>query len=111
LSPCKAAIDLNKLGSKAVVVKGGALSAGISDDCLVIDDSNSQWLKQEQINTKNLHGAGCTFSSAFATFLDRSYNLQDAVKEAKDYLTQALIAGADKNLRHAKGPVMHFIKT
>ena len=107
----QAAVDLNKLGPKAVVVKGGALSACTSDDCLVIEGSEPQLLKQERIDTKNLHGAGCTFSSAISAFLARSYNLEDAVKEAKTYLTQALIAGADKNLGHGKGPVMHFYNT
>ena len=107
----QAAVDLNKLGPKAVVVKGGALSARTSDDCLVFEGGEPQWLKQERIDTKNLHGAGCTFSSAISTFLARSYNLEDAVKEAKTYLTQALIAGADKNLGHGKGPVMHFYNT
>ncbi len=107
----QAAVDLNKLGPRAVVVKGGALSACTSDDCLVIEGSEPQLLKQERIDTKNLHGAGCTFSSAISAFLARSYNLEDAVKEAKTYLTQALIAGADKNLGHGKGPVMHFYNT
>jgi hydroxymethylpyrimidine/phosphomethylpyrimidine kinase len=107
----QAAVDLNKLGPKAVVVKGGALSACTSDDCLVIEGSEPQLLKQERIDTKNLHGAGCTFSSAISAFLARSYNLEDAVKEAKTYLTQALIAGADKNLGRGKGPVMHFYNT
>jgi hydroxymethylpyrimidine/phosphomethylpyrimidine kinase len=107
----QAAVDLNKLGPKAVVVKGGGLSARTSDDCLVVEGGEPQWLKQERIDTKNLHGAGCTFSSAISAFLARSYNLEDAVKEAKTYLTQALIAGADKNLGHGKGPVMHFYNT
>ena len=107
----QAAVDLNKLGPKAVVVKGGGFSARTSDDCFVVEGCEPQWLKQERIDTKNLHGAGCTFSSAISTFLARSYNLEDAVKEAKTYLTQALIAGADKNLGHGKGPVMHFYNT
>ncbi len=107
----QAAIDLNKSGPKAVVVKGGALSTRASDDCLVIEGGDPQWLKQERIETKNLHGAGCTYSSAIAAFLARSYNLDDAVKEAKTYLTQALKASADKKLGHGKGPVMHFYKT
>ena len=107
----QAAIDLNKLVPKAVVIKGGGLSARTSDDCLVIEGGNPQWLKQERIETKNLHGAGCTFSSAVAAFLARSYNLENAIKEAKNYLTQALITGANKKLGHGKGPVMHFYNT
>ena len=107
----QAAVDLNKLGPKAVIVKVGALLARTSYDCLLVEGGEPQWLKQERIDTKNLHGAGCTISSAISAFLARSYNLEDAVKEAKTYLTQALIAGADKNLGHGKGPVMHFYNT
>ena len=81
------------------------------DDCLMVRGARFQWLKQDRLDTQNTHGTGCTFSSAIAAFLARSYNLEDAVKEAKFYLTQALKAGADKNLGHGKGPVMHFYNT
>jgi hydroxymethylpyrimidine/phosphomethylpyrimidine kinase len=107
----QAAIDLCKLGPKAVVVKGGALLKRDSNDCLMVDGGKPQWLYQKRIDTKNLHGSGCTFSSAVTAFLARSYKLEDAVKEAKFYLTEALKAGADKNLGHGKGPVMHFYNT
>ena len=107
----QAAVDLCSLGPKAAVVKGGGLTASNSDDCLMVRGARFQWLKQDRLDTQNTHGTGCTFSSAIAAFLARSYNLEDAVKEAKIYLTQALKAGADKNLGHGKGPVMHFYNT
>ena len=107
----QAAIDLCRLGPKAVVVKGGGLSTPNSDDCPMIQGSEPQWLKQERIDTPNIHGTGCTFSSAIAAFLARSFKLEDAVKEAKTFLTQALIAGAHKKLGQGKGPVLHFYKT
>jgi hydroxymethylpyrimidine/phosphomethylpyrimidine kinase len=104
----QAAVDLCKLGPKAVVVKGGGLSNSKSDDCLVIEGGSPQWLKQDRIITQNNHGTGCTFSSAVTAFLARSFNLEHAIKEAKTYLTEALEAGAKKTLGHGKGPVMHF---
>ena len=107
----QATFDLCSLGPKAAVVKGGGLTDSNSDDCLMVRGARFQWLKQDRLDTQNTHGTGCTFSSAIAAFLARSYNLEDAVKEAKIYLTQALKAGADKNLGHGKGPVMHFYNT
>ena len=107
----QAAVDLCNLGPKAAVVKGGGLTDSNSDDCLIVGGDRLQWLKQDRLDTQNTHGTGCTFSSAIAAFLARSYKLEDAVKEAKFYLTQALKAGADKNLGHGKGPVMHFYNT
>ena len=107
----QATVDLCSLGPKAAVVKGGGLTDSNSDDCLMVRGARFQWLKQDRIDTQNIHGTGCTFSSAITAFLARSYNLEDAVKEAKIYLTQALKAGADKNLGHGKGPVMHFYNT
>ena len=107
----QATIDLCKLGPKAAVVKGGGLSDLNSDDCLMIEGESPQWLKQDRIDTQNIHGTGCTFSSAVAAFLARSLNLEDAVIEAKTYLTKSLKAGATKTLGHGKGPVMHFYET
>ena len=107
----QAAVDLCGLGPKAAVVKGGGLADSSSDDCLVVKGGRPQWLKQDRIDTQNLHGAGCTFSSAIAAFLARSYSLEDAVKEAKIYLSRALKAGADKILGYGKGPVLHFYDT
>ena len=106
----QAAIDLCNLGSKAIVIKGGGLSISNSDDCLVIESGLPKWLIQERIDTQNSHGTGCTFSSAIAAFLARSFNLEDAVVEAKTYLTESLKAGAAKSLGYGKGPVMHFYK-
>jgi len=107
----KAAIDLVDLGPAAVVIKGGGLSNNFSDDCLYIKGGELIWLKQERISTKNINGTGCTFSSAVAAYLARSYKLEDAVREAKLYLTQSLKAGADKKLGKGQGPVLHFFNT
>ncbi|MBT7521439.1 MAG: bifunctional hydroxymethylpyrimidine kinase/phosphomethylpyrimidine kinase, partial [Nitrospina sp.] len=105
-----AGLELCALGPEAVVVKGGNLSGSNSDDCLVYKNGKIKWLKQRRINTSNVHGTGCTFSSAITAFLAQSYSLEESVSLAKKYLTEALEAGKNTTLGKGKGPVMHFYK-
>ncbi|GJL80145.1 MAG: hydroxymethylpyrimidine/phosphomethylpyrimidine kinase [Nitrospinaceae bacterium] len=107
----KAAKDLCQMGPEAVVVKGGNLLKDSSDDCLFIRGGKTHWLKQKRVPTDNVHGTGCTFSAAIAAFLARSFPIEDAVREAKSYLTGAIQAGDRYQLGKGKGPVMHFYKT
>ena len=106
-----ATLELCSLGPEAVVVKGGNLTTQTSDDCMVTKGNRLKWLKQKRILTQNTHGTGCTFSSAIASFLAQSYSIEDAVRLAKKYLTEALKAGSDMSIGKGKGPVMHFYKT
>jgi hydroxymethylpyrimidine/phosphomethylpyrimidine kinase len=106
----QAARDLCALGPH-VVVKGGNLTGNNSDDCLCIGGESIHWLKQERIDTHNVHGTGCTFSSAIAAHLAKSLSVEEAVRQAKDYLTGALKAGAELKLGKGKGPVLHFHQT
>jgi hydroxymethylpyrimidine/phosphomethylpyrimidine kinase len=60
------------------------------------------------VDTKNSHGTGCTLSSAIAAGLARGLDLKIAVAEAKNYITEALKAGADIQTGSGHGPVHHF---
>ena len=60
-----------------------------------------------RIATKNLHGTGCTLSSAIACFLAQGYPLKAAVKGAQDYVYQAIEAAVDMQIGHGHGPVNH----
>jgi len=108
----QAARELCAMGAKAVVVKGGNLSHQSSDDCLCIKSEKSRktihWLKQARIETSNVHGTGCTFSSAIAAYLAQEMPIKEAIRQAKSYITQALTAGAEYQLGKGKGPVKHF---
>ena len=106
-----AALELCSLGPEAIVIKGGNLKTKTSDDCMISKGNRIKWLKQKRILTQNTHGTGCTFSSAIASFLAHSYSIEDAIKMAKIYLTEALEAGSDISIGAGKGPVMHFYKT
>ena len=111
----KAANYLLSLGAKAVLLKGGHEDGEVKTDVLyfkgqqsTVNGQQSLSLISESISTKNVHGTGCTLSSAIAAFLALDYSLEDAVKEAKRYITEAIRAGADVRIGHGFGPVNHF---
>jgi hydroxymethylpyrimidine/phosphomethylpyrimidine kinase len=112
----KAANYLLSLGAKAVLLKGGHEDGEVKTDILFFRAhevcsqliAHSSQLVSESISTKNVHGTGCTLSSAIAAFLALGYSLEDAVREAKRYITEAIRAGADVRIGHGFGPVNHF---
>ncbi|MCF8720589.1 bifunctional hydroxymethylpyrimidine kinase/phosphomethylpyrimidine kinase [Nitrospina gracilis] len=107
----QAARLLAKMGPQAVVVKGGPPVTTGGDDCFYSNaDAKGavQWLNHAHVDTHNVHGTGCTFSSAIAAYLARGETLDDAVRHAKEYISGALENGALYRLGHGKGPVAHF---
>ncbi|MGQ9804690.1 MAG: bifunctional hydroxymethylpyrimidine kinase/phosphomethylpyrimidine kinase [Chlorobiales bacterium] len=105
-----AANALQALGAKNVLLKGGHLGGKMSSDLLLTESGKSLWFEAERIDTKNLHGTGCTYSSAIATFLGKGYTLENAVASAKQYISDAIRFGTAYQLGHGHGPVHHFYK-
>ena len=62
-------------------------------------------------NIQDLHGTGCTLSSAIATYLAKGYPMRESIQHAKTYITQAIIAGKELNIGHGNGPLWHFPDT
>jgi hydroxymethylpyrimidine/phosphomethylpyrimidine kinase len=94
-------------GASAVLIKGGHGSGPESVD-LLVDKNGDVRLTAPRVATRNIHGTGCTLSSAIAAELAQGRALPDAAQTAKTYVTAA-IAAADK-LAVGKGhrPVHHF---
>jgi hydroxymethylpyrimidine/phosphomethylpyrimidine kinase len=86
----EAARDLRALGPAAVLVKGGALAGDAVD--VFFDGTRLVELTGARVETRNVHGTGCTLSAAICARLALGDDLLDAVRGAKDYLTQALRA-------------------
>ena len=103
----KSALELSKLGPKAVLIKGGHLAEPESADCLYIENTY-HWFSNPRIETINTHGTGCTLSAAIAAFMAKKYSLYDAVKNAKKYISAAIATGSEYKLGHGYGPVHHF---
>ena len=111
----EAAQQLFNLGAKAILLKGGHEEGEVKTDVLFYKgqqstDNGQQTLSMftsETVVTKNTHGTGCTLSSAIAAFIARGLSLEDAISEAKNYVTEAIRAGADIKIGKGIGPVNH----
>ena len=86
-----------------VLLKGGHQINDAND--LLYRDGGYVWFKGKRIDNPNTHGTGCTLSSAIASNLAKGENLDDAVKNAKDYISGALAAMMD--LGKGSGPLCH----
>ncbi len=87
----------------AVLLKGGHNLNDAND--LLFDGKEAVWFNGKRIDNPNTHGTGCTLSSAIASGLAKGYDLQTAVKAAKNYISGALAAGLD--LGKGSGPMNH----
>jgi hydroxymethylpyrimidine/phosphomethylpyrimidine kinase len=95
------------LGARAVLLKGGDSDGETALDILV-DAGGVQHLDAPRVATKNTHGTGCTLSAAIAAELAKGAPLDRAVKNAKVYVTAAIMAADELKIGKGRGPVHHF---
>jgi hydroxymethylpyrimidine/phosphomethylpyrimidine kinase len=95
------------LGARAVLIKGGHGEGAESVDLLVETGSVTR-LVADRVTTKNTHGTGCTLSSAIAAGLARGLKLAAAVREAKAFVSAAILASQRLSVGGGHGPVHHF---
>ncbi|MGJ7578680.1 bifunctional hydroxymethylpyrimidine kinase/phosphomethylpyrimidine kinase [Variovorax sp. RHLX14] len=105
----KAAEELLALGARAVLLKGGHLRGDALVDVLMARDSEAaRRFVSSRIASLNLHGTGCTLSSAIAAHLALGHSLADAVERARTYVRGAIAAGADVVTGNGShGPLNH----
>lgn len=106
-----AAEHLISLGARAVLLKGGHDSGDIKTDVLYRQTPTGldiSYFSMPTITTNNIHGTGCTLSSAIAAYVARGYELEEAVYEAKRYVHEAIKAGADVTNGGGYGSVNHL---
>ena len=106
-----AAKHLLSLGVQSVLLKGGHEEGEVKVDILY--QKSPQGIvtcsfSSDTLNTRNIHGTGCTLSSAIAAYMARGLDLKDAVSSAKIYITEAIKAGADISVGKGYGPVNHL---
>jgi hydroxymethylpyrimidine/phosphomethylpyrimidine kinase len=97
---------LRDLGAKAVLVKGGHLDGEAVD--VLLDADGEERLQAPRHETENTHGTGCTLSSGIAAGLAKGETLEQAVKDAKVYVTAAIIAADELEVGKGRGPLHHF---
>ncbi|MDQ0157477.1 bifunctional hydroxymethylpyrimidine kinase/phosphomethylpyrimidine kinase [Robertmurraya andreesenii] len=100
----EACITIKTLGCRTVLLKGGHFDGPPHD--LFFDGEEFHWIEGERIITKNTHGTGCTLSSAIAANLAKGASMLEAVKQAKQFITIAILHSL--SLGHGHGPTNHF---
>ena len=96
---------LFEYGPDYVLIKGGHLEGEDAVDYLY-DGTRLETFSAPRIRTKNTHGTGCTYSAAIAAYLAMGFELPEAVKKAKHYLTMAIKTSFALGGGH--GPLNHF---
>lgn len=89
----------------AVLLKGGHAEGNESVDFLCLPGGTRHRYVQPRINTSNLHGTGCTLSSALATALATGLPLNAAVAQAKDTIQRAILGGQHLHIGNGNGPL------
>jgi hydroxymethylpyrimidine/phosphomethylpyrimidine kinase len=93
------------LGPRAVLMKGGHLAGDEAVDLLATADGVRRFAAP-RLASANLHGTGCTLSSAIATHIALGADLAEAVAAAKDFVRAAIERGRDVKLGAGAGPLI-----
>ena len=101
-----------------VLIKGGHLDGNLMCDILAFPNGTVRRFEDVKIESQNLHGTGCTLSSAIATFVARQLVLENTVfgkeilissiEQAKRYVTTAILEGSKRNIGKGNGPLWHL---
>jgi hydroxymethylpyrimidine/phosphomethylpyrimidine kinase len=99
---------VSELGAQAVLLKGGHLESGDR----VIDllyDGDVRTFRSKRLETKNLHGTGCTLSAAITAQLATGESLHAAVRRSIEYVHNAIATAPGLGGGH--GPLNHLAET
>lgn len=107
--------DLNNIGRYltdrhhcAFLLKGGHATGNLMRDVLYERDGSTHEYCSERIDSRNLHGTGCTLSSAIATLLATGLPLPDAIKGAKAVIDKGIAQGRNLHIGKGNGPLWLF---
>lgn len=104
----KAAQKLSRNLQTSVLIKGGHLEANSND--LLFSGGKIVNYRGDKIETNNTHGTGCTLSTAIACNLANDMPLSTAIKNAKEFVTNAIKAAVNQDIGSGNGPVNHIYK-
>lgn len=106
-----AAHELLRYGSRAVLLKGGHLEGDEMLDVLyVAGEEEPHLFACMKVESRNTHGTGCTLSSAIATRLALGDKLPEAVRRAKQYVSEGIFSGKDISIGSGHGPLNHLFR-
>lgn len=101
----QAAIRLQQLGARHVLIKGGHLAGAPVD--LLRQGTTTLLLQGERLDSAHTHGTGCTTAAAVAALLARGFALAEAVRLTKTFIETAIRLAPGYGQGH--GPVNHYL--
>jgi hydroxymethylpyrimidine/phosphomethylpyrimidine kinase len=102
----EAARALVKLGARAALIKGGHLDDPEHIVDTYFDGSEVEEFRSVRIDTRNLHGTGCTLSAAIAAGLAFGRPMKTAVGEGLAFVHRAIATAPGLGGGH--GPLNHW---
>lgn len=104
-----AAVKIHERGAKNVVIKGGKAVESDKAIDLFYDGTTFKLLASDKVANSYNHGAGCTFAASVCANLANGMTVEEAVIEAKEFVSAAIAHGWALN--EYVGPVMHGAKS
>lgn len=115
LTGCDGTRDLDTLGRRLIsrfrtsfLLKGGHAEGDVMRDVLYCTDGATHEYCSPRIASTNLHGTGCTMSSAVATLLAEGRPLPEAVRGAKAVIDRGIEKGRSLRIGKGNGPLWLF---
>jgi hydroxymethylpyrimidine kinase/phosphomethylpyrimidine kinase/thiamine-phosphate diphosphorylase len=100
----KAAVRLQEMGARYVLIKGGHLESAAVD--LLLTDGDLHRFRSERFETRHTHGTGCSYAAAIASFLAQGVLIEQAVGLAKQFIREAIRTAPGLGKGH--GPINHY---
>lgn len=95
-------------GPKAVLLKGGHMRGGETvTDWLGLEDGEVVALPMPRVGGESRHGTGCTLAAAIAANLGLGLSLEEAVRNAQEFLNAAIRESF--SVGKGSGPVNHLV--
>lgn len=85
-----AALGIQKLGPKFVVLKGGHLEGENEAVDILYDGKDYHYFETKRVKTIHTHGTGCTYAAAITAELAKGQDIKAAVTTAKSFIQAAI---------------------
>ncbi|MDH3499582.1 MAG: bifunctional hydroxymethylpyrimidine kinase/phosphomethylpyrimidine kinase [Acidimicrobiia bacterium] len=102
-----AAAQLARMCGTPTLVTGGHLMRSDVVDVLATPGGATVF-RQDRIDTRHVHGTGCSLASAIAANCVTGSSLEDAIASAREFVRRAIASAATWELGAGQGPIDHF---
>ena len=104
-----AGTELVKKYGTAFLIKGGHASGSEMTDTLFTSEGGTFRFTFQKVESRNLHGTGCTLSSAIATYMAQGCSLPQSTGMAKRFVYDAITRSVNLNIGHGHGPLQVYV--